>query len=120
MIRAMARAAVWRWRWRWLCLAAVAGAAGCARPEQAEPALVTATPLRSRAVRDPRAVLKEFGVEVPDSVRIDVWDSTADLRYMVLPQRPAGSEGLDEEALAELVTRNSMIGTDRELNAPGR
>jgi nitrile hydratase len=85
-----------------------------------QPAWYKVEGYRSRAVRDPRAVLKEFGVEVPDSVRIDVWDSTADLRYMVLPQRPAGSEGLDEESLAELVTRNSMIGTDRELNAPGR
>ena len=68
---------------------------------------------RSRAVRDPRAVLAEFGVELDDNIEVRVWDSTAELRYMVLPQRPAGTEDLDEQSLAELVTRNSMIGTDR-------
>jgi nitrile hydratase len=67
---------------------------------------------RSRAVRDPRGVLREFGVTIGDDVEIRVWDSTAELRYLVLPQRPAGTDGLDEEALAQLVTRNSMIGTD--------
>ncbi len=70
---------------------------------------------RSRAVRDPRGVLAEFGVHLPDRVRIDVWDSTAELRYLVLPQRPAGADHLDEAGLAELVTRNSMIGTHRDL-----
>ena len=70
---------------------------------------------RSRAVRDPRGVLAEFGVTVPDSVRVDVWDSTAELRYLVLPQRPKGTEDLDEAALAALVSRNSMIGTERDL-----
>jgi len=75
---------------------------------------------RSRSVRDPRGVLAEFAVTIPDSVRIDVWDSTADLRYMVLPQRPAGTEGMDEDTLVELVTRNSMIGTNRDLKVPGR
>ncbi len=70
---------------------------------------------RSRVVRDPRGVLAEFGVTIPDNVRVDVWDSTADLRYLVLPQRPEGSAHLDEEGLAAIVTRNSMIGTERDL-----
>ena len=70
---------------------------------------------RSRAVRDPRGVLAEFDVHLPDSVRVEVWDSTAELRYLVLPQRPAGTDHLDEKALANLVTRNSMIGTQRVL-----
>ncbi|MEM7426967.1 MAG: nitrile hydratase subunit alpha [Pseudomonadota bacterium] len=68
---------------------------------------------RSRAVRDPRGVLSEFGVDVGDEVEVRVWDSTAELRYLVIPQRPEDSDGLDEDALAGLVTRNSMIGTDR-------
>ena len=66
---------------------------------------------RARAVRDPRGVLAEFGIALGADVEIRVWDSTAELRYLVLPQRPAGSETLDEEALACLVTRNAMIGT---------
>jgi len=66
---------------------------------------------RARAVRDPRGVLAEFGIALGADVEIRVWDSTAELRYLVLPQRPAGSETLDEEALAGLVTRNAMIGT---------
>ncbi len=66
---------------------------------------------RSRVVREPRAVLAEFGLHLPDDVRIEVHDSTAELRYMVLPLRPAGTDGLDEEALAALVTRDCMIGT---------
>lgn len=70
---------------------------------------------RSRAVRDPRGVLAEFGVALPDAVEVRVWDSTAELRYLVIPERPAGTEGWDEAALAALVTRNSMIGTDRDL-----
>ncbi len=68
-------------------------------------------PYRSRIVREPRAVLAEFGVELPESKNIRVWDSTADLRYMILPQRPDGTEDLEEEALADLVTRDGMIGT---------
>ena len=72
---------------------------------------------RSRAVRDPRGVLAEFGVEIADEVEVRVWDSTAELRYLVVPQRPAGTDGLDEEALAAMVTRNAMIGTDRSLSA---
>jgi len=72
---------------------------------------------RSRAVRDPRGVLEEFGVNLDGVSEVKVWDSTAELRYMVIPQRPAGTENLSEEQLAELVTRNSMIGTDRHLRA---
>ncbi len=65
---------------------------------------------RSRAVIDPRGVLREFGVELAEEKQIRVWDSTAELRYLVLPERPAGSDGLGEEALAALVTRDAMIG----------
>ena len=66
---------------------------------------------RSRTVREPRAVLAEFGVTLPDSVRISVWDSTSEARYMVLPARPAGTGGLDAGQLAALVTRSGLIGT---------
>jgi len=66
---------------------------------------------RSRAVREPRAVLREFGVDLPDHVSVRVHDSTADMRYIVLPARPEGAEGMTEADLAELVTRDSMIGT---------
>jgi nitrile hydratase subunit alpha len=65
---------------------------------------------RSRMVREPRAVLREFGTEIADDVIVRVHDSTADMRYLVLPQRPAGTDGWTEERLAELVTRDSMIG----------
>ena len=65
---------------------------------------------RSRLVREPRAVLKEFGTEIPDDVEVRVHDSTAELRYMILPMRPKGTEDMDEEALAGLVTRDCMIG----------
>ena len=68
-------------------------------------------PYRSRVVRDPRGVLAEFGVTLPASTEIRVWDSTAEVRYLVIPERPTGTEGLSEEALAALVTRDSMIGT---------
>jgi len=68
-------------------------------------------PYRARAVIDPRGVLAEFGVSVPAEREIRVWDSNAELRYLVLPERPAGTEDLDEAALAALVTRDSMIGT---------
>ena len=67
-------------------------------------------PYRSRMVREPRAVLADFGLALPESTRIRVWDSSAHVRYLVLPQRPAGTEGLDEAALAALVTRDCMIG----------
>jgi nitrile hydratase len=68
-------------------------------------------PYRSRAVIDPRGLLREFGLQLPDDVELRVWDSNADLRYLVLPERPPGSEGLSEEALAAQVSRDSMIGT---------
>ena len=66
---------------------------------------------RTRAVKDPRGVLAEFGVKLPADVELQVWDSSAELRYMVLPLRPPGTERLSEEALAGLVTRDGMIGT---------
>jgi nitrile hydratase subunit alpha len=68
-------------------------------------------PYRSRTVREPRAVLAEFGVTLSGTVRISVWDSTSEARYMVLPARPAGTEALDAEQLTALVTRNGLIGT---------
>ena len=68
-------------------------------------------PYRSRAVIDPRGVLKEFGVTLPDTTKVRVWDSTAEVRYLVVPIRPAGTDGWSEEKLADLVTRDSMIGT---------
>ena len=68
-------------------------------------------PYRARSVLDPRGVLEEFGVELSDDIEVRVWDSSAELRYLVLPQRPAGTEGLSEDELAALVTRDSMIGT---------
>lgn len=75
------------------------------------PVWYKSAPYRARSVIDPRGVLKEFGVELDDNATIRVWDSTAEVRYMVLPQRPAGSEDMSEQQLAELVTRDSMIGT---------
>ena len=66
---------------------------------------------RARVVREPRKVLAEFGVDLPADTAVRVWDSTAEVRYLVIPQRPAGSEGMDVAALADLVTRDSMIGT---------
>jgi nitrile hydratase len=79
------------------------------------PAWYKAAAYRSRAVRDPRGVLSEFGIDLDVDIEVHVWDSTAELRYLVLPQRPAGTEDMSEEELAGLVSRNSMIGTDREL-----
>ncbi len=75
------------------------------------PTWYKSAPYRSRVVKDPRGVLAEFGVVLPASTRIRVWDSTAEVRYLVIPQRPAGTEGWSEAQLAELVTRDSMIGT---------
>ena len=77
---------------------------------------------RSRTVREPRAVLREFGLDLPDGVEVRVWDSTAEVRYLVLPERPAGTDHLSEEALAALVTRDSMIGVTKvpPLQAGGR
>jgi len=83
------------------------------------PVWYKSAPYRSRAVLDPRGVLREFGLELSDDVEVRVWDSTAELRYLVLPERPAGTEGLSEEALATLVTRDSMIGVAR-VQAPAR
>jgi nitrile hydratase subunit alpha len=77
------------------------------------PTWYKSAPYRARVVAEPRAVLREFGVELSPDVEIRVWDSTAEVRYLVLPERPAGTEGLSEEELAELVTRDSMIGTAR-------
>jgi len=71
---------------------------------------------RARAVRDPRGVLKEFGVMLDEHVELRVYDSTSERRYIVVPQRPTGTEGWSEDQLAELVTRNSMIGTHRDLH----
>jgi nitrile hydratase len=70
-------------------------------------------PYRSRMVREPRALLAEMGCELGDDVEIRVWDSSAEARYLVLPQRPAGTEGMDEEQLASIVTRDAMIGVSR-------
>ncbi len=71
---------------------------------------------RARVVREPRAVLTEFGLDLADEIEIRVWDSTAEIRYLVVPQRPTGSDPLDETDLADLVTRDSMIGTGFALN----
>ncbi len=79
------------------------------------PVWYKSAPYRSRAVLDPRGVLAEFGVHLPETTRIRVWDSTAEVRYLVIPMRPEGTEGMSEEALAELVTRDSMIGTGLAL-----
>jgi len=75
------------------------------------PVWYKAAPYRSRAVKDPRGVLADFGVKLPNDTEIRVWDSTAETRFIVLPMRPAGTEGWSEERLADLVTRDSMIGT---------
>jgi len=74
------------------------------------PVWYKSAPYRSRAVIDPRGVLREFGLELPDDVEVRVWDSTAELRYLVLPERPAGTERLTEDELAALVTRDAMVG----------
>ena len=79
------------------------------------PAWYKSNSYRSRVVREPRAVLSEFGVNLPDNVDVRVHDSTAELRYMVLPQRPAGTDEWSEEDLAALITRDSLIGTQRVL-----
>jgi nitrile hydratase len=79
------------------------------------PVWYKSAPYRSRSVIDPRGVLREFGLELPEEVEVRVWDSTAELRYLVLPERPSGSETLSEDALAALVTRDSMIGVAKVL-----
>jgi len=75
------------------------------------PVWYKSAPYRSRAVIDPRGLLREFGLQLPGDVELHVWDSTAELRYLVLPERPPGSEGLSEEALSGWVSRDSMVGT---------
>jgi nitrile hydratase subunit alpha len=74
------------------------------------PVWYKSAPYRSRAVIDPRGVLRELGLDLPNDVEVRVWDSTAEIRYLVLPERPAGSEALSEEALATLISRDAMIG----------
>jgi nitrile hydratase subunit alpha len=82
------------------------------------PVWYKSTPYRSRTVIDPRSVLREFGLELPASVEVRVWDSTAELRYLVLPERPAGTENMSEEQLAALVTRDAMIGVNKVMSTP--
>ena len=82
------------------------------------PTWYKSAPYRSRAVRDPHGVLAEFGVTLPEGTSVRVWDSTAEVRYLVLPMRPEGSERLSEDELAALVTRDSMIGTGLPLLPP--
>ncbi len=83
------------------------------------PTWFKSAPYRSRVVSEPRAVLREFGVSLPETVTVQVWDSTAELRYMVLPQRPSGTEGMSEDQLAALVTRDAMIGV-ATVQAPAK
>ncbi|MCH6551977.1 MAG: nitrile hydratase subunit alpha [Planctomycetes bacterium] len=77
------------------------------------PVWYKSAPYRSQAVVDPRGVLGQFGTKLPEETQVSVWDSTSEMRYLVLPQRPEGTEGWSEEELAELVTRNSMIGVEK-------
>ncbi len=84
------------------------------------PVWYKSAPYRSRAVLDPRGVLREFGLDLPEEVEIRVWDSTAEVRYLVLPERPEGTEGMSEEELAALVTRDAMIGVARVPPPAGR
>src|SRR5215472_17202131 len=77
------------------------------------PTWYKSAPYRARTVREPRALLREMGLDLPEDVEIRVWDSSAETRYLVLPERPAGTGGLDEAALAALVSRDAMIGTAR-------
>ena len=84
------------------------------------PVWYKSAPYRAKAVIDPRGVLADFGVTLPETTAIRVWDSTAEIRYLVIPMRPAGTEGLSEDALAALVTRDSMIGTGLALAPSAR
>ncbi|MFI4987275.1 MAG: nitrile hydratase subunit alpha [Alphaproteobacteria bacterium] len=84
------------------------------------PVWYKSAPYRARAVIDPRGVLREFGLELADHVAVRVWDSTSEMRYLVLPERPAGSAGMDEAALAALVTRDAMIGVAKVTLPRGR
>lgn len=83
------------------------------------PAWYKSFPYRARLVKEPRAVLAEFGLTLDDDVEVRVWDSTAELRYMVLPERPAGTDNMSEADLTDLVTRNSMIGTEKVASPAG-
>ena len=83
------------------------------------PTWYKSAPYRARVVKDPRGVLKDFGLSLPESVRIRVWDSTAEVRYLVVPRRPLRTEHLNEAELADLVTRDSMIGTGLPLEPGG-
>ena len=83
------------------------------------PTWYKSAPYRSRAVIDPRGVLREFGVTLADDVQVRVWDSTAEIRYLVLPERPQGTEGMTEDALAVLVTRNAMVGVAKVAGRGG-
>ncbi|MFI5058074.1 MAG: nitrile hydratase subunit alpha [Candidatus Acidiferrales bacterium] len=82
------------------------------------PVWYKSAPYRSRSVIDPRGVLREFGLEFPEDIEVRVWDSTAELRYLVLPERPAGTEHLNEEQLAALITRDSMVGVGKVTPPP--
>ena len=82
------------------------------------PVWYKSAPYRARVVSDPRGVLREFGTELPETVEVRTWDTTAELRYLVLPERPPGTESLTEAQLAELVTRDSMIGVTKASAAP--
>ncbi len=82
------------------------------------PVWYKSAPYRARAVMEPRSVLAEFGVAIGDEVEVRVWDSTAELRYLVVPMRPEGTDGMSREALADLVTRDSMIGTGLPRRPP--
>ena len=84
------------------------------------PVWYKSAPYRSRAVIDPRGVLREFGLEIAEDVEVRVWDSTAEVRYLVLPERPAGTERLTEEQLAGLVTRDSMVGVAKVSVSGGK
>jgi nitrile hydratase len=83
------------------------------------PVWYKSAPYRSRAVIEPRGVLREFGVELHEGIEIRVWDSTSEMRYLVLPERPAGTEQMSEDELAELITRDAMIGTAQVKLAGG-
>ena len=83
------------------------------------PAWFKSFPYRARLVKEPRAVLQEFGLQSDDDIEVRVWDSTAELRYLVLPERPAGTDNMSEEELADIVTRNSMIGTEKVASPSG-
>ncbi len=84
------------------------------------PTWYKSAPYRSRAVIDPRGVLREFGTDLPEDVEVRVWDSTADLRYLVLPERPKGTDDLNEDELVALVTRDSMVGVQKVTPPGGR